>query len=190
MRAAFLARVARGVPAGAGGRTALLLAALLGPASAAALPVPGQPIAPVVVVDQDAHARPLPDPRLPTLVFYEDKDAGKQNQTAHDRVGALADKPGNQGKVDILAVADVSKWDWFPAHNFAIAEIRKIARRENATIYCDWKGTVRKQWGLTRGKSGVVLLGADGRVRFAGEGPLSEAQLGELLERLAELGLK
>jgi predicted transcriptional regulator len=47
---------------------------------------------------------------------------------------------------------------------------------------------VRKAWGLTEHKSALVLTGADGKVLFAGEGPLTEAQLASLVAELKKLG--
>jgi hypothetical protein len=151
------------------------------------LPV-GAPAPPVTVEDTEGHARTVPDAHLPLVLLYEDQDAGKQNPRAREVLGKFTDVPQNRTRFEFMAVADLEKWNWWPARKYALADLRKIARRENTVLWCDWKGLVRRAWGLQRGKSSILMLGVDGKVLFAGEGTLSEAQLKELAERLVALG--
>src|SRR5262249_55024375 len=74
------------------------------------------------------------------------------------------------------------------AKKFAAAEVKKIAAKEHYMIWSDWTAQVRKTWGLTKGKSAIVVLGTDGRVRFAGEGSLSDDQLHALIQAMSDLG--
>jgi hypothetical protein len=167
-----------------------LAAALLAVSSvAAALPRPGQAIAPLLVEGLDGHARTLPDARVAVILFYEDKDAGAQNQRVRDLLGPITDRAANRARIELLAIADVEKWDFWPARRYVLDDLRGIAKREATTLWCDWKGRVRRALGLSRGKSGVILIGSDGKCRFAGEGPLGDAQIRELLQRLADLGV-
>jgi hypothetical protein len=159
-------------------------------APANATPSSGTSLPPVTVEDTAGGRRTFPEPkRPPVLLIYEDQNAGAQNQRARDTVGKITDRPENQGRLELFAVADLEKWNWWPARKYALADLQKIAKKEDAVIYCDWKGAMRKAWGLQKGKSGFVLLGSDGKVRFAGEGPLGEAQIRELVAQLAALGL-
>jgi hypothetical protein len=167
-----------------------LVAVLLAlPLGAAAAPLQGA-LAPPVAVEDTAGARhDVPDPRLPVLVIYEDQKAASQNPRARALVGKVTDNPVNKGKLLLMAVADLEKWNWWPARRYALKELQSVAKKEDTTLYCDWKGTVRRAWGLTKGKSGFVLVAPDGRVRFFGEGPLDDTRVQELAARLAELGL-
>ena len=167
-------------------RAAILLAL---PQLAIALPRAGDAIPAVEVVDVDGKTRALADPRRALLIFYEDKDAGAQNRRARALLGPITDRADNRARFELVAVADVEKWDFWPARKYVIDELRATERREQTRIWCDWKGRVRRALGLTRGKSGVVLVGGDGRCRFAGEGPLTDAQIADLMRRLDELGV-
>ena len=69
-----------------------------------------------------------------------------------------------------------------------LADLRKIAERDNTVLFADWTGAVRKAWGLVAHKSTLVLTGSDGRVLFAAEGTLSDAQLAALVAALRKLG--
>ena len=69
-----------------------------------------------------------------------------------------------------------------------LADLKKIAARENTTLFADWTGALRQAWGLKAHRSTLVLAGSDGKVLFAGEGTLSEAQLATLVGALRRLG--
>jgi hypothetical protein len=173
--------------------TALLVLALLAtlaPPAARATPRAGSDTPAVTVEDTAGRPHPLPDHQLPILVIYEDRDAGQQNPRARQAVGRLSDRVENQSRFLVMAVADLEKWNWWPARHYALADLRAIARRENTPLYCDWKGAVRRAWGLSRGQSGFILVDTAGKVRFAGEGPLSEGQIAELVAELGRLGVR
>ena len=133
--------------------------------------------------------RALPDAR-PVLVMYEDKEARPQNDKAHRVLGHINDSAANRARFEFVAVADVAAWNWWPAKGYVLADLKKIAAHENTTLFADWTGAVRKAWGLKAHKSTLVLAGSDGRVLFAGEGPLSDAQLAALVAELKALGCR
>jgi hypothetical protein len=168
-------------------KRALVLGAVVA-LPALATPPSGTQVPAVTVSDLEGRAVRLPDPRLPVLLFYEDKDAGTQNRRAREVVGVYTDRLDNRARFRFLAVADVGDWDWWPAKKYVLAEVRKQAKDDDTTILLDWKAEVRKRWGLAKGKSGVLLVAADGRVLFAGEGTLGEQQLKDVCARLEEIG--
>ena len=167
-------------------RFTVLLLAFTGLAHA--LPL-GQPAPLVIFETTDGKKVTLPQSRV-TLIFYEDKDAGPQNQRTRDVVGPITDKKENKPLLDFMAVADLDKWNWFPARNYALKEMHKIEKKEDCTLYADWHAIVRKTWKLAKGKSDIILLDAQGVVRFFGEGPLKPAETQELVKQLAALGIK
>jgi hypothetical protein len=166
-----------------------MVVAVLRVASALAAPTTGAGVPYVVVEDTKGKAHKLPDAQVPVLVIYEDQDAGAQNVRAKELVGAYNRLAENHTKLEVWPVADLQKWNWWPAKKYVFAKIREIAKKENTAIFLDWAGVVRGAWGLTKGKSAYVLVAVDGRVLFAGEGTLSEAQLRELDGQLRALGL-
>ena len=153
-----------------------------------AIPQAGRALARVEIEDVAAgRMRPLPDAH-PVLVFYEDKEAEGQNKEAQRVLGRINDRAENRARFEFVAVADVEKWDWWPAKRYVLADLKQIARRENTPLFADWKGAVRKAWGLGAHQSTLVLAGSDGKLLFAGAGTLSAAQLGALVARLKALG--
>jgi hypothetical protein len=165
------------------------LLALVAGGVAGAVPMRGQSLASIVVLDTEGRPHTLPERDTPTLVFYEDRQAGTQNHALHRLLSDIVDRPENQGKLAVVPIGDVEAYDFWPARGIATRVIRGRSLEDHTNILCDWKGTLRKTWGFTRHKSTNILFGADGRVLFAGEGPLSDAQVQELLDRLSELGV-
>ena len=167
---------------------AIVVAAAGLAATAWALPTVGGALPRVEVDDVAAGAkRPLPDAH-PVLVMYEDKDAQKQNERARQVLGKITDRAENRARFEFVAVADVDSWNWWPAKKYVLADLKKIAQRENTRLFADWTGAVRKAWGFKPHKSVLVLAGSDGKVRFAGEGTLSETQITALVSELKALG--
>lgn len=149
----------------------------------------GDTAAPVSFTDQDGNMRKVPAAK-PVLVIYDDDAGRKTNHKAKDLLGKLNSSLENQALVDVFPVADLAKWDWFPAKQYALKEIRQTAKEKKTTIYLDWKGDVRKAWGLAKGKSNLILVGTDGKVLFASQGECTQQQIDELVGILAKLGWK
>ncbi len=144
----------------------------------------------VYVPDHRNDLRSFPDEKQALLVIYEDQDGGKQNKPIKEILGKLNSDPKNRAKVDVVAVADLEKWSWWPARKYALADVQKAATEKKTTIYLDWKGELRRTWGLSKGKSNLVLVGTDGIVRFASEGPITDEQQKALLAELARMGVQ
>jgi hypothetical protein len=171
-----------------GNMVAALVATVIAGAPAWALPRLGAPL-PAVAVDDvaAARARALPIGR-PMLVMCEDREAQAQNQKAREVLGRINDMPQNRERFEFVAVADVGAWNWWPARRAVLSDLKDIAAKHNTTIYADWHGALRKTWGLTQHRSALVLADAEGKVRFASEGTMSEEQLQALLIALEQLG--
>ncbi len=154
-----------------------------------AAPRVGQTLPDVSVQDLDGKSRTLPDKTIAVVIIYEDSNAGKQNARASDLIDRTTDVADNKSKIEAVAVADVAKWNWWPAKRFATKEMKKIEIKERCTLFTDWHGGVRKAWGLDKGKSGILVVGTDGVVHFVGQGPLTDAQLVELRAAMIGLGV-
>jgi hypothetical protein len=160
-------------------RTPLLVALLglsvaSGARPASALPAVGDAPPAALVEDVDGKAV---DPRgkggRPVLVVYEDRDTSKDNAPLKADLRALAGESSRFSRLVVAPVADVSDYDYWPARGFVVRAIREEARRAGLPIYCDFTGAFRGALKLERRRSSVVLMGRDGRVLFAAEGPLS-----------------
>ena len=122
----------------------------------------------------------------PILIVYEDRDSAKQNEALKRELGELARGDRYRARIALAAVADVSAWDFWPAKGFVRDAIRDESRKQGTTIYCDWTGAFRAAYELRRGVSSVVLIGKDGRVVFAAEGPVPAAQRRRLVSLLRD----
>ena len=167
----------------------VLAAVVLAAFPASALPARGAAVPEVSVEGIDGRTRMLPDRRIAILVVCESRTARAQNHHVEALLDRVTAGAANRARVELVPVADVESYDFWPARRYVRADIRARIRRDGTEIYVDWKGRVRRAWGLSRDKSAFVLLGVDGRVRFAAEGPLGKPQVDDLVSRLAELGV-
>jgi hypothetical protein len=143
------------------------------------------------LVDDTGAVHPLPEAGAPLLLVYEDQDGGKQNQAMKALIAAWHGPLPNRAKLTVWPVADLSKWNWWPARGKALASVQKSAAEGKTRILIDWTGVLHKApWGLSRGKNSIVLLGPDGKVRFASEGETTAAQRAALEAELKALGLE
>lgn len=136
---------------------------------------------------EDADGRTLKVKALkgkPVLIVYEDRGSATQNEKLKKALGDLAKGDKYKSKIALAAVADVSSYDFWPAKGFVKDAIREESKKAGTTIYCDWNASFRKAFKLTQGKSSVVLVGKDGKVLFAGEGSLSDADRKKLIDLL------
>lgn len=124
------------------------------------------------------------------LVVYENRETSKQNQALKDDLAKLAKEPKFAPGIAVVAVADLTAYDYWPVKGFAKDAMREESRKFGTTIFCDWDGTARSKLQLRQGFSNVVLYGKEGKVLFASEGALSaEARQGLLALVRAQIGL-
>src|SRR5688572_28038487 len=142
------------------------MSAALALATLATLIGVGQIAPPATLSDDQGGSRTLPEGAAPVLVIYEDQEGGKQNRAMKDLIAAWHDPPANRDKLVVWPVADLSKWNWWPARKHALKDVQRAAREGNTRILIDWTGALQKAWGLARKRNSVVLV-VDGKVRFA-----------------------
>lgn len=149
------------------------------PAAGAALPSARD------VVVSDLADRPL---RLSeyagrvVVVVHEDKEANQQNKPLKDALGKVL--AAHRGKLIVVALADVSRYDYWPARGFVLKALRKLPQEEGAVVLADWKGALRQRLGLRRGESSVLVLGRDGGTAMLRRGDLSKADADALLAQV------
>ena len=157
--------------------------------TAHALPKLGERVPDVTV--EDAWERQVAIARLgrkPLLLVYEDEGSAQQNAALKRELSRLAKGDHYKGKVTLLAVADLDGYDYWPVRGFVRDAVKSESRKQQVSIICDWNGALRKQLGLTKGKSNVVLYDRSGKVVSSHAGPLSDEERGALIGKLrAEL---
>lgn len=127
--------------------------------------------------------------RQPVLVVYEDKASAEQNAALKRELSVLAQGDRYRSRVAVVPVADLQGYDYWPVRGFVRDAIRDESHKVGIPIYCDWDGGARAALELRRGVSSVVLYDADGRVAWAHEGAVPEAQrraFFSLLRRMVE----
>lgn len=117
----------------------------------------------------------------PILVLYEDKDSAKVNEALKADLSRLAKGDRYRTAVALVPVADVQSFDFWPVRGFVKDAIRSESKKQGATIYCDWDGSLQRAAGFKRGTSSVMLVGRDARVLFAHEGALPAEQRERLI---------
>lgn len=120
----------------------------------------------------------------PLLVVYEDKDTAETNAPLKSDLSRLASGEKYRSTIALVAIADVSGYDYWPVRGFVKDAIKAESKKQNLVIYCDWDGHVRRGLALNKDASNIVLYGKDGKVLFARAGTLSTAERGELLSLL------
>jgi hypothetical protein len=121
----------------------------------------------------------------PTVLFYEDRDSTKLNQHVKDALFARGKERGLLESVNVVAVANVAKYDWFPARNFVLTAVREAEAQAHVPVYCDFKGQLAQPpWSLPSKTSTVVVLSPAGVPLLTFKGRLSEDEVTKLLSAL------
>lgn len=163
-------------------RTSVFLTLLLVAGSARAVPPVDSARPEITLVD--AWDRPLAVRRAttkPLLVFYEDKDSATQNAALKDELARLGRAERYKRALSVLAIADVSGYDYWPARGFVKDALQSESRKLGTVIYCDWTGAAQRAFGVRRGVSNVVLYSGDGKVLLSHEGAMPAEKRAELV---------
>jgi hypothetical protein len=158
-------------------------------------------VAPTVIADEGPPAAPRPagvDFSLETsaggskalstlrgkvvIMFYEDRHHTDTNARVKEAVGKYGVENKLQGKVEVLAVANLKGYDFNPAEGIARRAIQGIASRFGITIWMDWKGVVIDKVGAQDANANVVVFDKDGVVKWKRAGRLSDADQQSLLD--------
>ena len=165
---------------------AAFVALALASSLASALLSPGSAPKDFAVLDADDKPSKLSALRAgrPALVFYEDKEAGEQNERFKQRLGKLREKSAAERKVAVVAIADVGAYDYWPAKGFVKDALRGASKKSGLTVWADWSTAGRASLGAAAHQSNVVLLDGAGKVLWSSAGALSPAQESDLLHRV------
>lgn len=120
----------------------------------------------------------------PVLFVYEDKESAMQNKLLKAELAELAKGDRYKRSIAIVAIADVTGYDFWPVRGFVKRAIRDESVKFGTVIYCDWQGEARGALGASRGMSNVALYGKDGALVFAHAGTMPKAKREELVALL------
>jgi hypothetical protein len=110
------------------------------------------------------------------LLMYEDRDSRSVNAALKDEVKRRIDGEGLAGQLVVVPIADLRKYDYWPARAVVRRAVSDEARTLGAEILLDWKGDVLRSYGFAAPGSNVVLLGKDGSLLYRRTAPLDAAE--------------
>jgi hypothetical protein len=99
----------------------------------------------------------------PVILFYEDKDSTTLNAPLKTELFARGKEKGLLQSAHVVAVANLEKYDFFPAREIALSYVRDEEKKAGVPILVDLKGTLgQAPWKLPTKTSTVMLLNAEG----------------------------
>lgn len=121
----------------------------------------------------------------PTVLFYEDREGTTLNRALKAELFKRGREAGLLKAVNVVAVANLRGYDWFPAKNFAIDGVKKAEAKAGIPVLIDWTGALSAQpWDLPKSGSSVLLLDAKGQVIVEKSGAFSHAQIDAFFEQV------
>jgi predicted transcriptional regulator len=150
-------------------------AALGDPPSGSVVNAVGLPRAPEFTLESTAgRTRHLRDylGRV-VIIIYEDRDSNQQNNPLKESLAARARSEDLTRDVSLVAVANLSPYDFWPARGYARDAVVEIARQMGYEIMIDWSGAMSTAYRFRPGSSHVMVLSRDGRVLFRHAGSMS-----------------
>jgi predicted RNA-binding protein with PUA-like domain/predicted transcriptional regulator len=138
--------------------------------------------------DRSASLRGYFDPvdREPkvVVVLHQDRKSAEENAQFKAELARLSEK--NVQKLRVVALADVDGYNFWPAKGFVKDALRPLTS-QGATVLVDWRGSVRKGYGLRSGQSAVFVLGPGGELQALARGKLSSDEMSGLLQTIRQL---
>ena len=106
------------------------------------------------------------------LLMYEDRDSRELNGALKREVRRRFSAERLAGQLVVVPVADVRRYDYWPARAVVRKAVIKEARALGAEILLDWKGDVLRRYGFRAPGSNVALVAHDGTLLYHRSRPL------------------
>jgi hypothetical protein len=124
----------------------------------------------------------------PVILFYEDKDSTTLNAPLKEALFARGKERGLLESAWVVAVANLQKFDFFPARQIALSYVRDEEKKAGVPILVDLDGTLgQAPWGLPTKTSNVLLLDADGALVFQHSGRMKPEEQERFFAALGQL---
>ncbi len=124
----------------------------------------------------------------PVILFYEDKDSTRLNLALKEELFERGKKHGLLEAAWVVAVANLEKFNFFPAKQIALSYVKDEEKKVGVTILVDLEGTLGgPPWALPKKTSTVMLLDAAGGVIYKYSGRLDEAERKTFFATLSQL---
>lgn len=124
----------------------------------------------------------------PVILFYEDKDSTELNLALKEELFERGKQHGLLEAAWVVAVANLEKFNFFPARQIALSHVRGEEKRVGVPILVDLQGTLGgPPWALPKKTSTVMLMDATGAVVYSYSGRLEEAERKTFFTVLSQL---
>nr|BDT31324.1 peroxiredoxin family protein [Myxococcus sp. MH1] len=124
----------------------------------------------------------------PVILFYEDKDSTKLNAGLKEELFARGKERNLLGAATVVAVANLMKFDFFPARQIALSYVRDEEKKVGVPILVDLKGAMGEApWMLPLKTSNVLLLDAQGVLVYRHSGKMKPEEQTAFFESLSKL---
>jgi len=125
---------------------------------------------------------------MPAVLFYEDRGSHDWNQPLKDALFEQGRARGLLDRVRVVAVANVARFDFFPAREIAGRYLRRLERKIGVPILLDLRGVLaREPWNLPSDGAAVVVFDRRGEPVLERRGRLSPADVDATIAVLTRL---
>jgi hypothetical protein len=114
------------------------------------------------------------------LLWYE----GPRTVSLNDDAKRALDRVLPRTGVRLVAVGDVSAYDYWPARAFAKRKLTQYAAKYGHPIFGDWHAQMRAAFHLQADVSNLLFVDANGAVLFRATGKLSQEQVDRVVALL------
>lgn len=124
----------------------------------------------------------------PVILFYEDKDSTTLNSPLKEALFSRGKERGLLESAWVVAVANLEKFDFFPARQIALSYVRDEEKKVGVPILVDLDGTLGDApWELPKKTSNVLLLDAGGALVFRHSGRMKPEEQEAFFAALSKL---
>jgi hypothetical protein len=124
----------------------------------------------------------------PVILFYEDKDSTQLNGELKAELFERGKQHGLLEAAWVVAVANLEKFNFFPARQIALSYVRDEEKKVGVPILVDLNGTLGgAPWALPKKTSTVMLMDATGAVVYRYSGRLEETERKTFFDALSRL---
>jgi predicted transcriptional regulator len=121
------------------------------------------------------------------VIFHETREVAEKNRELKEALKKLGrDDSRPPGTLAAVAVADCSGAFW-PFTRIWRSKLIENSKKEGLTIYGDWDGTMRSDYGMKSNESNVIVVDGTGIIRYSKAGKITGQGINELQDILKKL---
>ena len=123
-----------------------------------------------------------------SVVFYDNRRTAPKNNDLKYAIGDFREKhlPLLEN-LEVIQIIDASSAN-FLTRSIWKRKLRENARKYGVTLYADWSGKMRRDFGFRARESNVLVVDTHGTVRYTFRGKVPESEKNQLFSLLLALG--